>query len=75
MGLAAQSVIHAVVVLGHKSWLECAVVVELVFLLLLSRLLYVPLLLVVHLDPSLVEASSRILNLLQLIIISILSQP
>ena len=64
IGLAAQSMIDTVVVLGYKSWLECAVVVELVFLLLLSRLLYVPLLFVVHLDSSLVETSSRILNLL-----------
>ena len=74
MGLAAQPMIHTVVVLGHESRLERAVVVELVFLLLLSRLLYVPLLLVVHLDSSLVEASSGILDLLQLVIISILSQ-
>ena len=76
MGLAAQSMVHtAVVVLGHKSRLECAVVVELVFLLLLSRLLYVPLLFVVHLDSSLVETSSWVLNLLELIIIPILTQP
>ena len=74
MGLAALSMIHAVVVLGYKSRLECAVVVELVFLLLPPRLLDVALLFVVHLYSSLVETSSGVLNLLQLIIISVLTQ-
>lgn len=69
----AVEVVDLVIILCNKLWLESAVIHQLLVLFFLSSLLDEPFLLVVHLDTSLVEPGTRVLNLSDRIVVGVVS--